>query len=246
MKKALLFCALLCFTLSVSSALEVGLSPYAALGTGQASGSLFEGIGARYIELGSTSTTALGTYDSYYPLILGGGGIDLSLSQGSFFLWKGPLALFMGLDLGLRGGAVYGSTSAGTAFASASAMSLALSLKIGERYRLSLGPGFLSAELFPLVGFNFSYDVQEHISGVSTALSSQPDLAELLFVGAGLGLDYGLRLGPGLLFLGLSGDVALTPLAADDGALGASVLYPWRTLLRAGYEISFGPKKGKK
>jgi hypothetical protein len=246
LKKALLSCALLTFIFSSASALEVGLSPYAAIGTGQASGSLFDGIGERYVELGSTSATAIGAYGFYFPLILGGGGIDVSLSNGSFFLWKGPLAFFMGLDLGSRGGAVYGSTSAGTAFASASATSLALSLKLGERYRQPLGPGFLSAELSPLVGLNFAYDLRERISGTSSSVAFTPNLKDLLFVGAGLGLDYGIRLGPGLLFVGLSGDVGLTPLAAENGILGASIVYPWRTLLRAGYEISFGPKKGKK
>jgi hypothetical protein len=236
------------FSLTAASALDLGLYPYIEAGSGQASGSFLSGRGDFYSELGASSITQLGSSAPYYPILLGGLGVDLSLSGGDFLLWNGPFSFVTGMDVGSWGGAVSGKTAAdGTAFASTRARDIAFSIHVGERYRIALEPkGILSFDLGPFVGFNCAYFVQENISGIYSLSVLSPDLADLAFVGVGLGCDYGYELGPGLLTLGLRGDIALTPIASADGVVGGSIEYPWRVLVRAGYEIPLGQKKAKK
>ena len=245
-KKVGMICVLCFFALFAASALDLYLTPYVQGGSGQASGSLLSGRGDFYAELGASSGTALGSSAPFYPILLLGAGVDLSLSQGKFFLWKGPLSFVAGLDAGEWGGAVSGSTAAGAAFASTRARSMAITLSADERISLNLGPGLFSFELGPFVGFNGGYLVQEAISGITSTTWLWPAFADIVFVGASLGFDYGFRLGPGRLRLGLRGDIGLTPLSSAAGALGAEIDYPWRAFARAGYDLPLGAKKAEK
>jgi hypothetical protein len=221
------------------AALDLGVGFHGFVGTGQATGSLFDDIGSRYKELGASSNSEKGSYSPYYPIVLYGGGIEASFSDTSFALMRGPWAFMAGLDLGLWGGAIYGSTSSGEAFASAESKSLALSLSLGERFSLPLGSGFLSVELAPFVAFNCAYYVDEHLSGVNTSATISPAASDSFFMGAGLGVDYRVRLGSNFISLGLLGDLGFTPLASATGSLGGQMIYPWRLLVRAGYELHF-------
>jgi hypothetical protein len=227
------------------SAIESHVTPYLMSGSGQSSGAFFSGIGGRYAELGAASITDLGTWAPYYPTVLGGGGVEFSLSRGSFPLWKGPFAAVAGVEIGAWGGAVSGSTASGAAFASTQAGSFALSVRAAERFRFALWKGDVSIELGPFAAVNCLYFIKESISGINSAVSLPPNPADLVFAGAGLGLDYDLRFGPGLLRLGLRGDIALTPLASADGTLGDPIVFPWRALLLAGYDLPLGVHKGR-
>ena len=222
------------------------VTPYLHIGSGQSSGSFFTGIGDRYAELGAASVTELGSSAPYYPILVGGGGVEFSVSHGVFLLWKTPFSMVAGIDVGAWGGAISGSTTSGAAFASTRAWAFALSIRADERYRFALGKGLFSIEIGPFVAVNCAYLVQESISAVNASALLWPALADLGFAGAGLGFDYGFSLGPGLLRLGLRGDVALTPLSSSDGALGSMIVYPWRALLRVGYELPLGIRRGKK
>ncbi len=240
--------ALICvFSVSAATALGLSLTPYVQAGSGQASGSFLAERGAFYAELGAASYSMPGSSSPYYPILLGGLGVDFSLSRGAFFLWKAPLSFVAGLDAGAWGGAISGSTAAGAAFASTSARSIAVSLRADERYSFRLGSSTFSVELGPFVGANVGYLVQESISGVNSSAWLWPaTLGDLAFAGAGLGFDYSIKFGRGRLSLGLRGDIVLTPLASADGAIGAEIVYPWRALGRVGYELPLGARKAKK
>lgn len=238
-----LLCAL---SISTASALELDLTPYLQAGSGQATGTLLAGRGDFYAELGASSYSTPGSSAPYYPILLGGLGVDLTLSRGALFLWKEPFSFVAGLDVGAWGGAISGSTVAGTAFASTSARSIAVSFSAAERWSLRFGNGILSAELGPFVGFTTGYLIQEYISGVTTTGWVSPELVDLAFVGAGLGVNYSFRLGKGSLRLGLLGDIGITPLASEYGATGATIVYPWRALARVGYELPLSIRKVKK
>jgi hypothetical protein len=247
MKRLMIFaCAVLLSSQIVAFAVDVYLNPYIQVGSGQAEGSLFSGIGSRYAELGASSIAKLGSSAPWYPMVLGGIGIDLSLSRGPFFLWNGPLSFVVGLDADAWGGALSGTTASGLAFASTRARNIAVSVRVAERIRFPLGRGLLSLELGPFAAANFGYLIRESISGVTSTTWLSPTLVDLGFVGAGIGIDYGLRLGPGILELGLRGDLALTPTSSLEGALGAEMVYPWRVLVRAGYELPIGAKRVRK
>ncbi len=233
-------------SLSGASALELGLTPYLQAGSGQAAGSLLSGRGDYYAELGASSYSTPGSSAPYYPILLGGLGVDLTFSRGAFLLWEGPFSFVAGLDVGAWGGAISGSTASGTAFASTQARSIAVSLSVAERYSYKLGDGVLSVKLGPFAGFTAGYLIQEYISGVTTTGWISPALVDLAFVGAGLGIDYSFRLGKGSLLLGLLGDIGLTPLASADGATGATIVYPWRALARVGYELPLNARKVKR
>ena len=238
---------ILCGVLSLSAfflaaALDVGVGFHGLVGTGQASGSFFDGIGSLYKELGASSYSAMGRYAPYYPIVLFGGGIETSFSATSFAPMRGPWAFIADLDLGLWGGAIYGSTSSGETFASADVESLALSLMLGERFSLPFGPAHFSVELGPFVAFNCAYCVGEHLSGVNTSAVLSPAKGDVVFAGAGLGVDYRVRLGSGYIRLGLLGDLGFTPLASTSGSLGGDI-YAWRLLVRTGYELNFDSGK---
>jgi hypothetical protein len=235
---------LILFSLVAVSALDLNLCPYIEAGSGQATGSFLSGRGDFYAELGASSITQLGSSAPYYPILLGGLGLDLAFSRGAFFLWKEPFSFASGIDVGAWGGAIAGNTADGASFASTRARNIAVSLHADERYRFALGSkSALTVALGPFVGFNCAYFVQENISGIYSLTTLSPVLADLAFVGVGLGCDYGLKLGRGQLTLGLRGDIALTPISSSSGVLGASIEYPWRALVRAGYEIPIGAHK---
>ena len=118
-------------------------------------------------------------------------------------------------------------------------------VRAAERFRFALWKGDVSIELGPFAAVNCLYFIKESISGINSAVSLPPNPADLVFAGAGLGFDYDLRFGPGLLRLGLRGDIALTPLASADGTLGDPIVFPWRALLLAGYDLPLGVHKGR-
>jgi hypothetical protein len=244
LRKAWFSCMLLLFALVAASALDLDICPYLQAGTGQAGGSFLTKRGDFYSELGAASYAELGSSAPYYAIFLGSVGVDLALSNGKAFLWKGPFTLAAGIDGGAWGGAVKGRTAGGTDFATTRARSIVVSIHADERYRIPIGPNsFLSINLGPLVGFNCGYIIQEDISGISSRTNLSPALADVIFLGAGLGLDYGIKLWRGHATLGLRSDLGITNLSSADGALGDSIALPWRVLARIGYEIPLGAER---
>jgi hypothetical protein len=244
LKKICFPCSFLLFTLVAASALDLDLCPYLQAGTGHASGAFLSKRGDFYSELGASSFTEPGSSSPYYSIFLGSVGVDLALSNGKSFLWKGPFTLALGIDGGAWGGAVKGRTADGTDFASTRASSIVVSIHADERYRIPVGSSsFLSIDLGPIVGFNCGYIIQEDMSGISSRAKLSPVLSDVIFLGAGLGLQYGFALGRGNLILGLRSDLGFTNLSSSDGALGDSIKLPWRALARMGYEIPLGPER---
>lgn len=245
MKRLCISCALAFCVLAAATALDYRLTPYIQAGTGQAHGSLFSNRGDFYAEWWKgTSYSDTGSYSPYFPILLGGIGADLALSNGGSWWMKGRRALVYGMDLGFWGGAIKGETYAGDDIASLRLRSLVLSFSVDERFRFPLGDKtFMSLAFGPLLGFNCHYYSQEYINGMYSYASLSPRLADVLFLGLDLGYDFGFKLGRGNMILGLRGDMGLTHLSSENGALGDTISWPWRVLGRVGYEIPIGPRR---
>jgi hypothetical protein len=241
MKRTGLSFALLFGCAAILSALEYDLCPFIQAGSGQAYGSLLSSKGDFYSEIGSSSYTDKGSSSPYFPILLGGLGADLALSKGPNFLMKKNRSLVLGIELGAWGGAVKGESAEGDEFASTRARSLVFAIRADERFRFPLGErNFMSLAFGPIVGFNCRYFMQEDINGIYGKTSLKPRLVDVLFLGFGLGYDYGFRLGRGDLIFGLRGDMGLTHLSSKEGALGDVISLPWRVLGRVGYEFPIG------
>jgi len=226
------------------SALDRSLTPFVEAGSGQASGDFFSARGDWYSELGRSSFTDTGSYSPYFPILLGGVGADLALFNGDSWWTRNKKALIFGVELGAWGGAIKAEDAAGDDFASTRARSLVLSFHADERFRFPIGESsFASFSFGPIIGFNCRYYVQDYISGIYGKASLSPSLAEVLFLGFGLGGDYGFRLGRGNLVLAVRGDLGLTRLASGEGVLGDSITLPRRFLGRVGYEFPLGASR---
>ena len=166
--------------------------------------------------------------------LLGGGA-------GARFALRSPFSLYCGLDLGRWGLGLSGESAGGVEFAAAELECLALALQVEAGASFRLGSG----RLRPSAGLSLAvvlsdYTFEESLSGVYQSVAIEPASTERLFWGAGFGADYLLKAGPGDLGIGLRGELGLSPLAAEDGALGGTVAFPLRFLVRATYEFRLG------
>lgn len=198
-----------------------------------ASGGFADDVRVRYEELGA-SAEASGS-SSVEPLFLVGGGAGARLAL------RPPFSLYCGLDLGRWGLGLSGESAGGVEFAAAEleCLALALQAEVGASFRLGCGRIRPSAGLFLAMVLS-DYTFEESLSGIYQSVAIEPASAERLFWGAGLGADYLFKVGPGDLGVGLRGELGLSPLAAEDGALGGTVAFPMRFLVRATYEIRLG------
>jgi hypothetical protein len=245
MKRLCISCALVFYALVAAAALDRTVTPFIQAGTGQAYGSLFSTRGDWFAEWWKGSSYSdTGSYSPYFPILLGGIGADLTLSNGSSWWKRGRRSLVYGVELGAWGGAIKCETADGDDIASTRIRSLVLSFKADERFRFPLGDkSYMALSLGPLLGFNCRYFSQEYDNGIYSYTSLRPRLADVLFLGFDLGYDFGFKLGRGNLVLGLRGDVGLTQLSSVNGALGDKIAWPWRALGRVGYEIPIGKSR---
>jgi hypothetical protein len=240
MKRICFACLLACCIVCAAAAVDVDLIPIAQAGSGQAKGDYFDIPGSQLYEAGRTSFDDA-EYSPYFPILLGGGGVDVAFSRGRFFLVNGNRALVTGFELSTYGGAIKVENSDGDAFASSQLRSLVLAIHLDERFRFPLGEkSFVSVSAGPILGINCAYYRKDLIEGIKSKLQFSPQVEDFVVFGAGLGADYGLKLWRGHLLLGLRGDMLFTPLSSSDGVLGGKVTLPWRALCRLGYEIPLG------
>jgi len=245
MKRVGLLCALALCGLASASALDESLCPFVQAGSGQAYGDLFNSRGDLYSELGAKSFSDAGSSSPYFPILLGGIGLDYARFNGASWWTRGNKALVYGVELGVWGGAIKGTDADGEDFASMRVRSLVLSFHADERFRFPIGSSsFASLSFGPLLGINCHYYVQDYLNGIYSLSSLTPSSADFFFLGFGLGCDYGFKLGRGNMLLGLRGDLGLTHLSSSDGALGESIALPWRALGRVSYEFPLGKWKG--
>jgi hypothetical protein len=240
MKRICLAYLLACCVICTAAAVDIDLVPIAQAGSGQARGDYFDIPGGQLYEAGRNSWDDA-EYSPYFPILLGGGGVDLAISNGRFFLVNGNRALVTGFELGTYGGAIQVENSDGDAFASSQIRSLVLAIHVDERFRFPLGGrSFISLSAGPILGVNCAYYRKDLIEGIKSKLQLTPQIEDYFVFGAGLGVDYGIKLWRGQLLIGLRGDMLFTPLSSSDGVLGGKVALPWRALGRIGYEIPLG------
>jgi len=217
------------------SGLDIAWSAYATGGIGSASGGFVDDLCDHYEELGA-SAEASGSSGSRLLLVVGGGA-------GARLALRSPFSLYCGVDLGRWGLSLSGESADGVEFAAAEleCLALALQAELGASFRVGAGRIRPSAGLFIAMTLS-DYTFEESLSGVYQSVEIAPVATERLFWGAGLGADYLFKAGPGELGVGLRGELGLSPLAAEEGALGGTVTFPMRLLARATYEFRLGRK----